>query len=823
MDFLAIVRLTKYADGRSPMLEPATGQAAPTSAPAIGDAVETPNASTVSPRESSLAAAEKGLRQRVPARLRRIRKMLGYLWKIAVGVAVAVTAVVTLGVAGYAIALSLFKNSITIEPISTPKSLVESGYTPEVAASELKNAMSRAMSAIQAPGPQMALRADQPDVAVPSVNVSAQTIVSSARKFLPFLEAKVITGEVTIADDKLWLTLRFAGNEIYSNSRGANPQKFRQLMDAAAPVVLRKIWPLYSAIETARSNPQFALQAADRIIATGSSADISQAYLVKGAIEATTSNCDGALRSFDTLLHRDIHPDLAIQAHLGRAIALGCLARPTEAEIEVGRASFLAKGEPRYMLIIHALQRQPASVIVSDATAFLAKHGQEPYAYNLIGDLVVQWNMPTEAITFYETALRTDPDDLITRANLGSAYLDAGRISDGFASYRKAIEINPHDERLFDVHANLANRLRELGRLEEAEAEYRAILETPLPTSFQRFGGNPRNASSNIDVHVRARNGLVGVLREQKKFDAAMAELNRNIDFEPGNADARIELAFIERDQGRAGNARQSFQKAIDLAPNSPAAHYFFGSFLRGQGNFDEAITQLQRAIELAPIGERQNVSNAHHEIGLAKLGQQKFDDALGSVKRAIDLGKTVPGNELNGSIFHVSLAQVYRAQERNDDAVVALKEAVRLDPDATEPHRQLAEVFLALKQPDDAIAQRRIVVEKVPRDARASFDLANTLQLNGNLDESAQIFRSLYDQDSKSLDSIFNLASVTIEQARQRGNAERPVLLAQACKLVQDGLQSSPKDNDFISARERLNQLLPRRHHCTSRRSRHG
>jgi tetratricopeptide (TPR) repeat protein len=504
-------------------------------------------------------------------------------------------------------------------------------------------------------------------------------------------------------------------------------------------------------------------------------------------------------------------------------MAFGCLGKPIEAESEIIRAMSLAKSAPLRQLIIHAIQRQPPSVIVADANAFLAKHGQEPYAYNQIGDLVLQLNMPTEAIPFYETALRLDPDDLATRVNLGGAYLAVGRTFDGFASYRKAIEINPHDERLFDVHTNLANNLRDLGRFEEAEAEYRAILASPLPTSFQRFGGNILSAPFDIDVHARARNGLVGVLREQKKFDAAMAEVNKNIDREPGNADVRIELAFIERDQGRVANATASFQRAIGLAPNSPAAYYFFGSFLRGQGKFDEAIKQLQRAIELTPVTQRRDVSNAYYEIGLAEFGQQKLDEAANSVKKAIDVSSSAPGNELNRSAFQLSLAQIYRAQEKNDDAAAALQEAVRLDPDAVEPYRQLAEVFLALKRPEEAITQRRIVVEKAQAEARALFELASTLQSNGNLEEAGQIFRNLYDQDPKSMDSIFNLASVTVEQARQSSSAERPMLLAQACKLVQDGLQSSPKDRDFISARERLNQLLPRRRHCTPRRSRRG
>jgi hypothetical protein len=124
------------------------------------------------------------------------RKKITWWWKTAASLMVGLSAALTIGVATYIVALSLTQNTITIEPLSTPKVMADNGYTPEVAAAHFRAALDRAILAAQLRGPQLALRSEQPDIVVPSVGISAQTIANSIRKFLPISQARIISGNL---------------------------------------------------------------------------------------------------------------------------------------------------------------------------------------------------------------------------------------------------------------------------------------------------------------------------------------------------------------------------------------------------------------------------------------------------------------------------------------------------------------------------------------------------------------------------------------------------------------------------------------------------
>jgi len=138
-----------------------------------------------------------------------------------------------------------------------------------------------------------------------------------------------------------------------------------------------------------RNNPEFALESAKRVIKTGSSSDVTSAYLIKGTIETTTGACREALRSFDTLLTRDSRSEVQFQGHVGRAFAIKCRKQDQEFNKELEIAAALAKDDPIKLLMIHAMQEMPPSILISDAHAFLAKHGSEAGAYDQMATNVI--------------------------------------------------------------------------------------------------------------------------------------------------------------------------------------------------------------------------------------------------------------------------------------------------------------------------------------------------------------------------------------------------------------------------------------------------
>jgi hypothetical protein len=147
----------------------------------------------------------------------------------------------------------LIERKIAIEPISVPKDLVDRGFTPEVAAKRLHDALERFTTDAnthvrgrdlpEVPTVEVALHGDLPDIVVPTVGLSVDAIMSSIRTFLRSTRRRSISGEFTIKDKMLWLRLRIDGNEIYQSLEGVNPETPDELLADSARPVLEVVQP----------------------------------------------------------------------------------------------------------------------------------------------------------------------------------------------------------------------------------------------------------------------------------------------------------------------------------------------------------------------------------------------------------------------------------------------------------------------------------------------------------------------------------------------------------------------------------------------------
>jgi hypothetical protein len=79
------------------------------------------------------------------------------------------------------------------------------------------------------------LGGDQPDIIVPTVGLSVETISSWIRTFLGLDGRHEISGEITIAAGKLWLRLRLKDQEFYTSSAGVDVEKLDDLFVEAVP------------------------------------------------------------------------------------------------------------------------------------------------------------------------------------------------------------------------------------------------------------------------------------------------------------------------------------------------------------------------------------------------------------------------------------------------------------------------------------------------------------------------------------------------------------------------------------------------------------
>jgi tetratricopeptide (TPR) repeat protein len=463
----------------------------------------------------------------------------------------------------------LIERKIAIEPISVPKDLVDRGFTPEVAAKRLHDALERVTleANTHMRGPEVALRGDLPDIVVPTVGLSLDAIMSSIRTFLRSTRRRSISGEFTVRDKLLWLRLRIDGNEIYQSLKGVNPETPDELLAEAARPVLEVVQPyIVAAWLSAKGDTPKALEMAKGI--TGrlpeSDENVAWSYNLIGSIYRERKEYDKAT------------------AALKEAIRLA--PRLPGAYTNLG-STFNDQGNYEAAIAQHhkAIEFDPKYAV----------------PHNNLGLVLSARGKDEEAIVEYRKAIELDPNNANQRFNLGVVLRARNENEEAIVEYRKAIELDP---KYAFAHRNLGIVLRAQGKDEEAIVEYRKAIEI-----------DPKYANAHISLGI--------VLRAQGKDEEAIVEYLKAIELDPKNANPRVNLGVVLRAQGKVEEAIVEYRKAIEINPKYALAHRNLGLALRDQSIDKEAIAEFREVLKIEPndTTARDNLDELLKEKGKPK------------------------------------------------------------------------------------------------------------------------------------------------------------------------------------------------------------
>jgi len=137
--------------------------------------------------------------------------------------------------------------------------------------------------------------------------------------------------------------------------------------------------------------------------------------------------------------------------------------------------------------------------------------------------------------------------------------------------YKKAIALKPDAAGL---HYALGTLYRELGRLDEALAEFNQELKiTDDPLTYYLIG----------DVYL-----------QQNNMDRAQQSLLKALTIQPGLTGAELDLAKTYQAQGKTAQAVKMLQAVIASDPDQQEAHYLLFSLYKEQGQMDQARKELE-------------------------------------------------------------------------------------------------------------------------------------------------------------------------------------------------------------------------------------
>ena len=230
-------------------------------------------------------------------------------------------------------------------------------------------------------------------------------------------------------------------------------------------------------------------------------------------------------------------------------------------------------------------------------------------AAGLIAATSVQLSYWKDSRTLFEHTTKVTQRNYLAITLLGSLLAKEHKYDEAMAYYQTALRYQPDFP---EAHFFLGDALDEQGKLDAAIAEYQKALWFK-PTQEQ--------------THI-----FMGIaLAKQKKYDEAMAHYTAALKLDPDSAVAQNNLARILHTLGRLDEAVQHYHAALEIDPKLALAHNNLGILLIQEGNLTNGTVQLREALRLNP-------TNAETQLNLASAlnQQQQWPEAAALFSKAV-------------------------------------------------------------------------------------------------------------------------------------------------------------------------------------------
>lgn len=225
---------------------------------------------------------------------------------------------------------------------------------------------------------------------------------------------------------------------------------------------------------------------------------------------------------------------------------------------------------------------------------------------------------------------------------------------------------------------------------------------------------------------------LAQSLKEQGRLPEAISEYNEAIKSDPKYSEAYSGLGMLKLGQNSLGEAEGAFKQAIQYNSGNSTAHYGLGKVYLRMGNTDAAIKELNTALYQNP-----NSWPAHQAMGECYQAQGNNDNpAIAEYQKSIQIYAQNPD-----AYLHIS--DIREARGDLELSISELRGALEQVPDNQDLHLRIADESLKLEKLDDAIKEYEKVMQANPGNAQAAKGLTRGFFLKAQKESGGAFFSS--------------------------------------------------------------------------------
>lgn len=381
----------------------------------------------------------------------------------------------------------------------------------------------------------------------------------------------------------------------------------------------------------------------------------------------------------------------------------------------------------------------------------------------------------------------------------GYAYEVAGNLEKALLQYRETLRLDPE---FAPANGRAGLILLETRREDEAALELTKAMKSHSDPLYNK--------------------GLARIFTAKKLNLLAIYHYQEAIRSFPADPALFTGLAEVYRDSGDLPQAEEAFRRALDVSPGNSESLIGLAAVYVTAGQYDKAIDQLKKAEAAAPLDKdihrqlaevylkKGDSANAKSEFTLAGFQPKKAEILSGAgdtffaakeyEKAAEAYRLEIEGDPANGDLRR-RLGNALMLAGRDDAAIAAYREALRLRSDTLAVHYNLGVLFEKKGNNDEAVVEYKHAL-KSGESADARYRLAEIYTRRGSLPQAAEQYRILLAATPADQDLLVKLANIHTASGNQK---EALVTYKEVIRVNPDNLEAH---RDLAALYKKANQL---------------
>lgn len=354
-----------------------------------------------------------------------------------------------------------------------------------------------------------------------------------------------------------------------------------------------------------------------------------------------------------------------------------------------------------------------------------------------MGTALVEWDRNIRVLEArVERESRVAPDDRAYQLHveLGVAYRVRGRLADALREFDTAAALRPSSS---DLQVLRALTLEAGGRSEEAGEAFRTAWSLDPTNPVKAYYVAQRPGAGSATERAPARAFLADAYR-RIGVDAAppgpfvtLGAIPDNLSPTPVISDDATSEGFALLGESRYGDAAAALRRTPTegrKSEDSPLTHFARGQRHEAQNRVPEARRAYQAALGGALVGRSVLL------VAIARLAQVEGDiaGAIDAFTQAVQLNPNDPN-------IHKELAGAYAADGRPDEAFCELMAALLIDGRDAQVHADIGRLRLDAGRTAEAVVAFNRALELMPEGYEIRYALATAYARLGNRDEAAR------------------------------------------------------------------------------------